>query len=164
MENPNDKPQHGRQFATQMDETLREQLLQQQTECTFIWQAKQGATGTIMSFLWAKEALWLTTNDSRPRVAALRRHPRATAVVSSAGTMLGNSRCVTVRGPCQVLDDRHTKDWFFPAFCQKLFPENFRAQETMKNMLDREGQIILQIQPEKITGYDGDALMQKIAS
>lgn len=154
---------NGKQFATQMSAELREQLLQQQSECTFIWQAEKEATGTIMSFVWADGCVWLTTNDSRPRVAAVRKHQRATVVVSSTGTDLGDSRCVTMRGACAVLDDRKTADWFYPLFCQKLLPDNPRAQLAMQGMLDREGQIILRLTPEKMIGYDGDALMKRIA-
>ena len=155
---------HGRQFATHLSDSLREQLLQQQSECTFVWAGRDEALATIMSFLWRDGCLWLTTNDSRPRVAAVRKHGRATAVVSSAGTTLGISRCVTVRGPCEILDDRHEKDSFFPFFCQKLFPDNPRAQAAMQNQLDRDGQIILRLRPDHISGYDGDGLMRKLSS
>lgn len=153
---------HGRQFSSSMSDALREELLQQQSECTFIWQAEKEAAGTIMSFVWAEGCVWLTTNDSRPRVAAVRKHQRATVVVSSTGTELGDSRCVTMRGTCSVLNDRKTADWFYPLFCQKLLPDNPRAQAAMQNMLDRDGQIILCVKPEKMIGYDGDALMRKI--
>lgn len=155
---------HGRQFSGSMSDALREELLQLQSECTFIWQAEKEAAGTIMSFVWADGCVWLTTNDSRPRVAAVRKHQRASVVVSSAGTELGDSRCVTMRGTCSVLNDRKTADWFYPLFCQKLLPDNPRAQAAMQNMLDRDGQIILCMKPEKIIGYDGDALMKKVAA
>lgn len=155
---------HGRQFATHLSEPLREQLLQQQSECTFIWQAEREAMGTIMSFLWADGCVWLTTNDSRPRVNAVRKHQRATVVVSSTGTGLGDSQCVTLRGHCAVVTDRNVMDWFYPLFCQKLFPGNPRAQAAMHGMLDREGQVILRLTPERTTGYNGDALMKKIAA
>jgi hypothetical protein len=85
-------------------------------------------------------------------------------VISSAGTTLGRSRCITLRGTCSVLDDRETAGWFYPAFCQKLFPGNLSAQTAMQSMLDRPGQVILCLQPEKIIAYDGNALMQKIAA
>ena len=156
------EPSHGKQFATQMSDAVREQLLQQQSECTFIWQAEKEAAGTIMSFGWAEGCVWLTTNDSRPRVAAVRKHRRATVVVSSAGTELGDSRCITMRGECSVLDDRKTAEWFYPLFCQKLLPDNPRAQIAMQGMLDRDGQIILCLKPDKVIAYDGDALMKKL--
>ena len=155
---------HGKQFSAPMADAIREQLLQTQCECTFIWQGKEEACGTIMSYLWADGCVWLTTNDSRPRVAAVKRHGRATAVISSTGTELGDSRCVTLRGPCTVLDDKPTRDWFFPLFCQKLLPGNTKAQAAMKNMLDRDGQVILRLQPDKVIAYDGDALMAKLAA
>lgn len=155
---------HGKQFSTHMSESLREQLLQEQSECTFIWQADKEAAGTIMSFVWANGCVWLTTNDSRPRVAAVRKHQRATVVVSSTGTGLGDSRCVTMRGACVVLDGRKTADWFYPLFCQKLLPDNPRAQVAMQGMLDRAGQVILRLKPDKIIGYDGDALMKKLSA
>ena len=155
---------HGKQFATRMNEDIRLALLAQQTECTFVWQGDSGACGTIMSFLWADNCLWLTTNDSRPRVNAVRKHGNATAVISSAGTALGQSRCITLRGQCHVIDDRQTAAWFYPLFCQKLFPDNPRAQTAMQNLLDRDGQVILQLRPEKIVAYDGNALMEKLAA
>lgn len=155
---------HGKQFATHMSDALRDQLLQEQSECTFIWQGESEAAGAIMSFLWADACVWLTTNDARPRVQAVKNTGRATVVVSSAGTGLGISRCVTLRGACSVIDDRNVKDWFYPQFCQKLFPHNVRAQSAMQKMLDRDGQVIFRLQPDKIMGYDGDALMQKLAA
>ena len=164
MDTPDPTQQHGRQFATHMDDAVREQLLQQQNECTFIWQARHEATGTVMSYLWADGCVWLTTNDRRPRIQAIRQHGRAAVVISSAGTGLGQSRCVTLRGPCQILDDEETRAWFFPQFCARVFPDNVRAQATLHNLLDRPGQVILRLQPDRITSYDGDALMRKIAS
>lgn len=154
----------GRQFSGRMNESLRDALLEQQSECTFIWQAKHEAAGTIMSFLWADGSVWLTTNNSRPRVAAVREHHRATVVVSSAGTGLGSHCCITLRGDCAVLDDRTTAEWFYPLFCQKLFPGNTNAQEAMRNMLDRDGQVILRLNPDNIISYDGSALMNRIAA
>lgn len=159
----NDKS-HGKQFATRMSDSVREQLLQAQAECTFIWQGEREPIGTVMSFLWDDGCLWLTTNEARPRIAALRRTPRACAVISSAGTALGQSRCVTVRGPCRVLADRETAQWFYPRFCRKLFPDNARAQAAMHDLLDRPGQVILQLVPEHWTAYDGDALMARLAA
>ncbi|HQQ63393.1 MAG TPA: hypothetical protein PLF22_07445 [Pseudomonadales bacterium] len=163
-ENPESSAKaHGKQFAARMSENVRDMLLQTQTECTFIWQAEKDAMGTVMSFLWADGCVWLTTNDSRPRVHAIRQHGRATVVVSSAGTSLGISRCVTLRGACKIVDSRDTKDWFYPRFCQKLFPENLRAQAAMRDLLDRQGQVILKLEPDKVITYDGDALMKKLS-
>lgn len=157
-------PSHGKQFSAPMADAVREQLLAEQSECTFIWQGKDDACGTIMSYLWADNCLWLTTNSTRPRVSAVRHTGRATAVISAAGTSLGDSRCVTLRGTCTVLDDTVTRQWFFPQFCQKLLPDNTKAQQAMLNLLDREGQVILRLQPEKTIAYDGDALMRKLES
>ena len=106
--------------------------------------------------------MWLTTNDQRPRVSAVRKTGRASVVISSAGTTLGDSRCISLSGVCTVLDDAQTRRWFFPLFCQKLLPDNIKAQATMCDLLDREGQVILCVKPDKITAYDGDALMRKL--
>lgn len=159
-----DAATHGKQFATRMHDDIRQALLEQQTECTFVWQGQQQPSATIMSFLWADGCIWLTTNDARPRVAAIRRHGHATVVVSSAGTALGSHRCLTLRGTCTVLDDKETGAWFYPAFCRKLFPDNPRSQAAMHNLLDREGQVILRLKPESIIAYDGHALMEKLAA
>jgi len=158
------KDSHGKQFSAQMSDAVRDQLLQTQDECTFIWQGKSDALGTIMSFLWADNCVWLTTNDNRPRVNAVRKTGRASVVISSAGTTLGDSRCISISGSCTVFDDGDTRRWFFPLFCQKLLPDNAKAQETMRDLLDRDGQIILRVQPDKMTAYDGDALMRTLES
>ncbi len=155
---------HGKQFAAPMSDSVRAQLLEQQSECTFVWQGQQDAMGTVMSFLWADGCVWLTTNDTRPRVAAVRKHRRTCVVVSSAGTTLGNSRCISLRGSCEVVDSREKKDWFYPAFCRKLFPENPRAAQAMHNMLDRDGQVLLCLRPDSITAYDGKALMDRLSA
>ena len=156
------KDSHGKQFSGSMSDAVREQLLQEQDECTFIWQGKNDALGTIMSFVWADGCVWLTTNDQRPRVNAVRRTGRASVVISSAGTTLGDSRCISLSGACTVLDDAQTRRWFFPLFCQKLLPDNSKAQATMRDLLDREGQVILRVKPDKVTAYDGDALMRQL--
>jgi hypothetical protein len=151
-------------FSTHMSDAVRNELLNIQSECTFIWQGEQEAIGTIMSFLWADDCIWLTTDAVQPRIRAIKRHGRACVVISSAGTALGGTRCISFRGPCTLLNDSQTRDWFYPRFCQKLFPDNLAAQVTMRPMLDRDGQIILRLQPDKSVAYDGNALMSRMAN
>ena len=156
------QPSHGKQFSAPMTDAVRDQLLAEQTECTFIWQGKSDPYGTIMIYIWDNGSVWLTTNDARPRVAAVKKSGRATVVISSAGTALGDSRCISMRGHCAILNDRETRDWFFPLFCEKLLPGNVAAQTAMRDLLDRDGQVILQLLPDKAIAYDGDALMRKL--
>ncbi len=151
------------QFATHLTDEVREQLLTQQSECTFIWQGKHEAIGTVMSFVWAEGRVWLTTDDTSPRVTAVRKTGRACVVVSSAGTGLGASRCVSMRGTCSAMDDASTRNWFFPLLCQKLFPNSPRAQAVMLDMMNRPRQVVLCFVPECYSGYDGKALMEKMA-
>ncbi len=154
------KEGHGRQFATSMSATVKDQLLRTQNECTFIWSTNAGdGIGTVMSYLWHDNSLWLTTNDSRPRVGAVRARPRACVVVSSTGTAMGISRCISIKGECVIHPMQVVKDWFLPEYCCHVLPNNPRGAEKMAAMLDAPGQVVLQVIPEKFICYDGHSLM-----
>ena len=57
-----------------LDPELRERLLNEQVECTFIWTNKAGQPfGVAMSFIWRKGSIWLTAAGTRARIPAIRR-------------------------------------------------------------------------------------------
>jgi hypothetical protein len=152
------------QFSGQMSAAVRDALLNTQTECTFIWGKQDGSgAGTIMSYLWRDDCLWLTTNDAAARIRAVERTGKGAAVISSAGTSLGHTRCVSMHGVCHVHRGTAIPGWFYPAISAQLFPDNTIAAENMRKMLDRKGQVVLQLIPEHMQCYDGQALMQRAA-
>lgn len=152
-------------FATQMSETIKNQLLETQDECTFIWSTRQGdGTGASMSYLWAKNHLWLTTRDNSPRIAAIRRNPAVSVVISGAGTTLGKSRGITIRGKALLHEAQaeHTS-WFFKAYTKHLLPHSPTGAKQLEQMLKRPNQIIIEVIPEKWICYDGQNLMKHLA-
>jgi hypothetical protein len=53
----------------QLDPDLRERLLNEQVECTFIWTNKAGQPfGVAMSFIWRNGSIWLTAAGTRARI------------------------------------------------------------------------------------------------
>ena len=64
--------------------------------------------GVIHSFLWSKGRFWMTVGAHRHRVAAIRRDPRVSVVVTSTGTDLGPGKTLTAKGRCVIHEDRET--------------------------------------------------------
>ena len=138
-----------------LDDDVREQLLSTQRECIFNWSTRDGwPMGVVMSCLWRDGRLWLTAGAHRHRIAAIRRDPRCSVVVTSTGTALGPGKTVTIKGRCIVHEDRETKDWFYPAFSTHLYPEPAQA-EAFQKRLDSPLRVVLEVTPEKFITYDG---------
>jgi hypothetical protein len=114
-------------------------------------------------FLWADDCIWLTTDAVQPRIRAIKRHGRACVVISSAGTALAEHAAFPFAAPAHLLNDSQTRDWFYPRFCQKLFPRQSCAQVTMRPMLDRDGQIILRLQQIKVS-HTMQCMMSRMAN
>ena len=107
-----------------LDDAEREELLRSHAECTFNWVTRDGwPVGVIMSYLWRDGRFWLTAGAHRHRIEAVRRDPRVSIVVSSAGTKLAAGKSITAKGRCHVREDAATKAWFYPAFAGHLYPE-----------------------------------------
>ena len=65
------------------------ELLDAQRECVFSWTNKKGeAVGVIVSYFNHGGKIWMTCAESRARVAAIRRFPRASVCITSSGTRL----------------------------------------------------------------------------
>ena len=70
-----------------LEERAEAELLERQTECTFIWLGKDGhPMGVVMNYLAADGRFWLTATEGRPRIAAVRRDPRLLHRMRPAGT------------------------------------------------------------------------------
>ena len=96
-----------------LDPAEQEKLLSGQSECTFIWNTRDGwPVGATMGYLWQDGKFWMTCGGGRPRVSAVRRNDRVCVVVSEQRPN-NASVAVTIKGRCRVHDDSQTKQWFF---------------------------------------------------
>lgn len=143
-----------------VDPEVREKLLGTQIECVFNWSTRDGwPMGVIMSCLWARDRMWLTSGAQRHRISAIRRDPRCSVVVTSTGTVLGPGKTVTIKGRCTIHEGRETKDWFYPAFAAHLSPDAASAED-FRVRLDSPLRVILEVIPEKYISYDGIKMFQ----
>ncbi|UMG91220.1 hypothetical protein [Nocardioides sp. TF02-7] len=85
--------------GTQLDVAGRAELLDTQTECTFVYTNEDGwPCGVVMSYIQVDGVFWLTAVEGRGHVRALARDQRVSIVVSSAGSGLPGRRMLSVRG------------------------------------------------------------------
>ena len=84
-----------------LDNDVREEILRKQIECTFIWGPKNHwAVGVLMTYLWKDGSFWVSATSQRKRIAAIKRDPRVSVVVSSHGTDLGPREGDHRKGSC----------------------------------------------------------------
>jgi general stress protein 26 len=133
-----------------------QRLLDAQRECVFMWTNAAGeAFGVVMSVLPKDGRLWLTAAERRKRIAAIRRFPRASICLNSAGTKLGPGKTITYKGSCVVHDDRATKDWFYPEFSQALHRRDQEAAAEFQKFLDSPHRVIIEFIPDYSLSFDG---------
>ncbi len=130
----------------------RETLLRGRGECTLVWSRRDGwPVGVTMGYVWTRDRFWLCTGPDRPRVAAVRRDPRVSIIVSDAG------RSVTAVGRCRLREDEEARSWVYREFAAHqgaLFPDLIDAT-AFENRLARMQQTILEIEPLRFISYDG---------
>lgn len=123
----------------------RAQLIDEQTECTFVFSGEGGwPSGVVMSYVRHGGAFWLTAVRQRAHARALQRDPRVTLVISNAGTDLPGRRMLSVRGVGTVHSDRATKEWFFARFCARFAPGDPAA---FTRLLDSPSRVVFQVRP-----------------
>jgi general stress protein 26 len=146
-----------------LDPADQETLLSGQSECTFIWNTRDGwPVGATMGYLWQDGKIWMTCSDSRPRVSAVKRNDRVCVVVSEQRPN-NESVAVTIKGRCRVHNDTKTKHWFFDLVTRRAFPDNEPARQGMLQMLDSPARVILCVTPQKSFSYDGAKLIRATA-
>jgi general stress protein 26 len=144
-----------------LDDEVREKLLSTQIECVFNWATRDGwPMGVIMSCLWHDGRMWLTSGAQRHRIAALRRDPRCSVVVTSTGTALGPGKSATIKGRCVLHEDRETKGWFYPAFAAHMSPHDRENAASFQATLDSPLRVVLEVIPEKYITYDAMKMFQ----
>ena len=138
-----------------VDPEVKEDLLNTHVECVFNWSTKEGwPVGVIQSYYWKHGRFWMTAGAHRHRIAAVRRDPRVSVVVTSTGTKFGPGKTLTAKGRCIIHEDQETKDWFYPEFSAHLNPDPVTSAAFAK-MLDSPMRVILEVVPEKWITYDG---------
>ena len=144
-----------------LDPAVQEQLLREQNECVFCWGTRDHwPVGMVMSYVWRRDRFWLTAAKQRARVAALKRDDRVSLSVSSVGTSLGPAKTVTVKGRCRLVDDRATKDWFYPALSAAIVPGSEAGQKAFQAMLDSPNRVIFEVTPVKWFSFDSIKMME----
>lgn len=132
------------------------EMLDLQNELTFMWANKEGwPVGVIMSYVFHDGRFWLTASSQRARISAVRRDPRVSVCVTSAGTSMRSGRTVTYKGHCTIHDDRETKDWYYRALAQKLYGGDPERADYFEQFLDSPRRVVLEITPTDRIGYDG---------
>ena len=146
-----------------LDDNDEERLLDQATECTFIWATREGwPVGVIMNFVWHEGRFWLTATDQRKRITAVRNDDRVSICVNGTGFKL-NGRTVTYAGRCIVHDDEPTQTWFYNALATKLMGDTATARG-FEQFLDSPRRIVLEVTPERRIGFDGQKMMGATAA
>lgn len=145
----------------------REELLSKATECVFNWTTKDGwAVGVVHAFVWHQGRAWITCGVHRHRVAALRRDPRCSVVVSGIAAPDGPNGAITIKGRAIIHDDEQTKQWFYPALARgpygrrggALTADAEAAAKDFERRLDSPLRVIIEIVPVKWIMLDSDKM------
>jgi hypothetical protein len=149
-----------------LDEEQLESLLTNARECALNWSTRDGwPVGVIHAYVWKDGRFWITCAVHRHRVAAIRRDPRVSVIVSSAacppdsGAPGGQA---TAKGRCIIHDDQETKDWFYPALARKTSPDEESAMAFVER-LDSPLRVIIEVIPEKWILFDGGKMAKDTA-
>jgi len=148
-----------RQFS--LSDDRERALLDNQTECCFMWTAKNGdPVGVIMNFVVQDTRFWVTCTRQRKRVAAVEARPRVALAVTSRGTSIGVSQAVTYKGSAVVHDDDETKAWMYPALAARVRPESDDQQAAFVHHLDTPGRVVIEIVPDGRIGFDAEEMFR----
>ncbi|MEM8767742.1 MAG: pyridoxamine 5'-phosphate oxidase family protein [Pseudomonadota bacterium] len=150
----------------------REELLTKARECTFNWATKDGwPVGVIHAFVWRDGRGWITCGAHRHRVAAIKRDPRCSVVVSGMAAPNGPNGAVTFKGRAIIHEDEATKAWFYPALARgpytgmgdELTPQQEAQAKAFEERLDSPLRVIIEIVPEKWIMLDSDKMAKDTA-
>ncbi len=135
-------------------------LLREQNECSLSWvMAGNRPAATVVSFIYYRQKIWMTALAGSARVRALRRNKYACVVVSGKGCEIGHSRCLSVHGTCELLDDKLLRDEIFPLFARAVLPNSEKGAAMMAAMMNSPGNLLLCLTPTKLIPYDGQQML-----
>ncbi|MFN0095706.1 MAG: pyridoxamine 5'-phosphate oxidase family protein [Dehalococcoidia bacterium] len=141
-----------------LDDQQREALLTNASECVLNWSTRDGwPVGVVHAFYWGDGRVWITAGEHRHRIAAIKRDPRVSVVVSGAAAPAGKAPggAITIKGRCVIHSDEETKAWFYPALANKVAGGNPEAAAAFAKRLDSPLRVILEVIPEKWITFDG---------
>lgn len=137
-----------------------DQMMTHSGECVLMWATKDGwPVGVTHAFVWRDGKVWLTFANHRHRAAAIRRDPRVSVNVSSAGYRPNASEdlprgAITIKGTGEFFEDDETKEWFYRALAKKVRPDSKEGEEAFYNLLNSPLRTILAITPVKKIMYN----------
>jgi len=137
-----------------------DELMTNSMECVLMWATKDGwPVGVTHSFVWHDGRIWITFASHRHRAAAIKRDPRVSVNVSSAGYRPGTSGnlprgAVTFKGRGEFLDDEQTKHWFYTALSKKVSPTDPEGEKAFYSLLDSPLRTVLAVTPVKRIMYN----------
>lgn len=137
-----------------------DQMMTHSGECVLMWATKDGwPVGVTHAFVWRDGKVWLTFANHRHRAAAIRRDPRVSVNVSSAGYRPNASEdlprgAITIKGTGEFFEDDDTKEWFYRALAKKVRPDSKEGEEAFYNLLNSPLRTILAITPVKKIMYN----------
>jgi hypothetical protein len=142
-------------FATfRLSDDERIQLLAMQTECTIGWLNSDGwPVSAFLTYVFERNAFWVTSFRDRPRVACLVADPRSTVAVSSAGKPLGQGRMISTRTLAVVHDDVSTAEWFYPQFCKMAGLD--------AAVLARQDRVVIELRPQAWNSFDAKRMLRR---
>jgi hypothetical protein len=136
-------------------------LMTNSMECVLNWSTRDGwPVGVTHAFVWHDGKIWITFASHRHRAAAIKRDPRVSVVVSSAGYRAGASDelpggAITFKGRGEFFDDEKTLHWFYGALSKKLNPDNADGEKFFYNLLNSPLRTLLAVTPTKKIMYNG---------
>ena len=144
--------------AFALSEDRLERLLREQFECTYCWTNIRGEPVALTeAFIHTEGAFWLCAEESRVRIKAITRDPRACIVVSSMGTGMGHSKTVSYKGTSEIVRDRERILWFLREIAKRYDPHNEQAQAAHVRAAYHPGRVVIKFTPTKVTNaFDGD--------
>lgn len=140
--------------AFRLSDDERRQLLLVQTECTVGWLNSHGwPVSAFLTYLFEREAFWVTSFRDRPRVDCLVADPRSTVAVSSAGQELAHGRMISARTLAVVHDDASTAEWFYPRFGEMAGLD--------ATVLARQDRVIIELRPQAWNSFDAGRMLRR---
>lgn len=144
-----------------MFDALSEKILHAQNECTLSWITKDGSpAATVVSFLYDDGCIWMTALTGSARDIAISRDNRVAVVVSGKGSKAGDTRCVSMRGHCDIMRDSATLDWFFPLFSRKVLYKSRIGASLMSKSMNNDSNMVIKFTPDKVIPYDAQKMMK----
>ncbi|HEY2084893.1 MAG TPA: hypothetical protein VGH54_02465 [Mycobacterium sp.] len=107
----------------------------------------------FLTYVFERDAFWVTSFRDRPRVDCLLADPRSSVAVSSAGKPLGHGRMISARTWAVVHDDVSTAEWFYPQFCKMTGLD--------AATLARQDRVVIELRPQAWNSFDAKRMLRR---